>query len=465
MKTKPMYLLLFSGLIAFVLFVSWSCTAPQTQKEEAKPFERPVSEVVTPDWAKDASIYEVNVRQFTPEGTFNAFAAHLPRLKELGVEILWFMPIHPIGELNRKGGLGSYYSVKDYTAVNPEFGTFDDFKRLVAQAHDLGFKVIIDWVANHTAWDHNWMTDHPDWYSRDENGKVIAPFDWTDVADLNYENNPGLWEAMTDALKFWVKEADIDGYRCDVAGMVPVEFWNQARVALDGIKPVFMLAEDEGERSLMQQAFDANYGWEMHHVMNKIAKGEADATHMWSYFRKNNSLFPEASYRMYFTSNHDENSWNGTEFDRLGDAVKAFAVMTYTVPGFPLIYNGQEVSLNKRLLFFEKDEIDWTGTNLSAFYSTLNTLKKENAVLWNGASGGKMRPVKTDKTAELFAFARKKDESKLFVFINLTAQELNFVVDDEKANGTFTDVFTGETLTLSKGMELSLPAWGYLVLK
>jgi glycosidase len=420
--------------------------------------------VITPDWAKDASIYEVNVRQFTPEGTFNAFAAHLPRLKELGVEILWFMPIHPIGELNRKGGLGSYYSVKDYTAVNPEFGTFDDFKNLVAQAHDLGFKVIIDWVANHTAWDHNWMTDHPDWYSRDENGKVIAPFDWTDVADLNYENNPGLWEAMTDALKFWVKEADIDGYRCDVAGMVPVEFWNQARVALDEIKPVFMLAEDEGERSLMQQAFDANYGWEMHHVMNKIAKGEADATHMWSYFRKNDSLFPEASYRMYFTSNHDENSWNGTEFERMGDAVKAFAVMTYTVPGFPLIYNGQEASLNKRLLFFEKDQIEW-NTSLAAFYSTLNTLKKENAVLWNGASGGKMRPVRTDKTAELFAFARKKDESKLFVFINLTAQDLSFVIEDEKANGTFTDVFTGESLSLSKGTALTLPAWGYLVLK
>jgi len=455
--------LLFAGLLALVLIVSWSCTNPKT--EQPQEFTRPVSEVVTPEWAVDASIYEVNVRQFTPEGTFNAFAAHLPRLKELGVEILWFMPIHPIGELNRKGGLGSYYSVKDYKAVNPEFGTFDDFKNLVNQAHEMGFKVILDWVANHTAWDHPWMTEHPEWYNRDENGNVIAPFDWTDVADLKYENNMPLWEAMTDALKFWVREANIDGYRCDVAGMVPVEFWEQARVALDEIKPVFMLAEDEGERHLMKKAFDANYGWEMHHIMNHIAKGEQNASHMWTYFRKNDSIFPESSYRMYFTSNHDENSWNGTEFERMGEGTKAFAVLSYTVPGFPLMYNGQEVSLQKRLLFFEKDEIDWNGADISGFYKTLNQLKKENPVLWNGSHGGKMRPVKTNNSSELFAFARKKDNSKLFVFINMSASEISFTIEDDKAEGTFTDVFTTQEFELSKGTQLTLPAWGYLVLR
>jgi glycosidase len=463
MKTKSMTVLLLSGLLALVLIVSWSCTNPKT--EEPPVFTRPVSEVVTPEWAIDASIYEVNVRQFTPEGTFNAFAGHLPRLKDLGVEILWFMPIHPIGELNRKGGLGSYYSVKDYTAVNPEFGTFDDFKLLVEKAHEMGFKVILDWVANHTAWDHEWMTQHPEWYNRDENGNVIAPFDWTDVADLKFEDNMPLWEAMTEEMKFWVREANIDGYRCDVAGMVPAEFWNQARIALNEIKPVFMLAEDEGERSLMLKAFDANYGWEMHHIMNQIAKGEKNAADMWTYFRKNDSIFPESSYRMYFTSNHDENSWNGTEFERMGEGTKAFAVLSYTVPGFPLIYNGQEVSLQKRLLFFEKDEIDWKGTDISGFYKTLNQLKKDNPVLWNGANGGKMRPVKTDNPTGIFSFARKKDDAKLFVFINMTGAGISFTIEDDKADGLFTDVFDSQQVQLNNGTQLTLPAWGYLVLR
>lgn len=463
MKTEQFYVLVMSALIAGMIFISWSCTG--TKKEESNTHQRPVSEVITPEWAKDAAIYEVNIRQYTPEGTINAFATHLPRLKELGVKILWIMPIHPIGELNRKGGLGSYYAVKDYVAVNPEFGTLDDFKAMVAKAHELGFKVILDWVANHTAWDNPWMTEHPDWYTKDSSGKVLSPFDWSDVADLKYEDNPALWEAMTNAMKFWVQEADIDGYRCDVAGMVPVAFWDQARQALTQLKPMFMLAEDEGERALMLKAFDANYGWEMHHILNKIADGEQKAGQLWDYFRKNDSLFAESSYRMYFTSNHDENSWNGTEYERMGDGVKAFAVLTYTVPGFPLIYNGQEASLNKRLRFFEKDTIDWTGTDLSGMYSRLNALKRENPVLWNGAEGGKMRPVKTSKPDEIFAFARKKDERKLIVFINLTGLEQDFVVEDDKAAGTFTDVFSAETKTIENGMHLTLPAWGYLVLE
>ena len=255
-----------------------------------------------PDWAKDAVIYEVNTRQFTEEGTFNAFAQHLPRLKELGVDILWFMPIHPIGEENRKGTLGSYYSIKDYTAVNPEFGTLEDFKALVAQAHEMGFKVILDWVANHTAFDHEWATTHPEWYNRDENGDIVSPFDWTDVADLDYDNNPELWDAMIAEMKFWLLEADIDGFRCDVAGMVPLEFWERTRKELDEVKPVFMLAEDEGVVALTNYAFGANYGWEVHHIFNKMAKGENSIADLWAYLKKTDSIFEPDVFRMTFTS-------------------------------------------------------------------------------------------------------------------------------------------------------------------
>jgi len=329
MKNPMLYFAVLLFAAAAMITGFWACSSKPV-KEEA--VQKPFSQVVTPQWAKNAVIYEVNTRQFTSEGTFKAFASHLPRLRELGVDILWFMPIHPIGEERRKGGLGSYYSIQDYKGVNPEFGTFDDFKELVSQAHEMGFKVILDWVANHTAFDHPWVNENPEWYNRDENGDIVSPYDWTDVADLNYNDNPALWDAMIDALKFWVAEANIDGYRCDVAGMVPTAFWERARVELDAIKPVFMLAEDEGQRDLMQKAFDANYGWEFHHIMNSIAKGEKTAKDVWSYFAREDSLFAPSSYRMMFTSNHDENSWNGTEFERMGEGAKAFAVMSYTIP-------------------------------------------------------------------------------------------------------------------------------------
>ncbi len=455
---------LFLAFTAVAVAVGfWAC---QPKAAEVKTPAKPVSEVVTPEWAKNAVIYEVNTRQFTTEGTFNAFAEHLPRLKELGVDILWFMPIFPIGELNRKGSLGSYYSVRDYKAVNPEFGTFEDFKNLVDKAHQLGFKVILDWVANHTSFDHQWATDHPEWYTRDEKGAIVSPFDWTDVADLKYDDNPALWDAMADALKFWVAEANIDGYRCDVAGMVPVAFWERARVELDAIKPVFMLAEDEGQRDLMKKAFDANYGWEFHHVMNQIAKGEKNAADVWSYFAKEDTLFAPTSYRMMMTSNHDENSWNGTEFERMGDGAKAFAVMSYTIPGFPMIYNGQEVGLNKRLLFFEKDTIVWTNPNeFTAFYSRLNQIKKANECLWNANNGGAMTMVATDKGGEVLSFTRTKNENRIITFINVTGAEQQVNLSDDTYNGVYTNLLTDEKYEIVKGQAITLPAWGYLVIK
>lgn len=335
--------------------------------------------------------------------------------EDLGVDILWFMPIHPIGELNRKGSLGSYYSVRDYKAVNPEFGTMEDFKNLVNKAHELGFKVILDWVANHTSFDHQWATDHPEWYTRDEKGNIVSPFDWTDVADLKYDNNPALWDAMIDALKFWVVEANIDGYRCDVAGMVPVAFWEKARTELDAVKPVFMLAEDEGQRDLMKKAFDANYGWEFHHIMNNIAKGEKNAADVWAYFAKEDTLFAPTSFRMMMTSNHDENSWNGTEFERMGDGAKAFAVMAYTIPGFPMMYNGQEVALNKRLLFFEK--IPSFGTNLLILlHSTPNSTasKKPTSVCGMRPMADRLRRWPPTRPARCSRLCARKTETRFW---------------------------------------------------
>lgn len=452
-------------LLAFLVIGTafWSCKGTKTATE-AKT--KPVSQVVTPEWAKNAVIYEVNTRQFTPEGTFKALSAHLPRLRELGVDILWFMPIHPIGVENRKGSLGSYYSVKDYKGVNPEFGTFDDFRNLVSEAHALGFKVILDWVANHTSHDHPWTVEHPEWYNRDDKGEIVSPFDWTDVADLNYDDNPALWDAMIDALKFWVAEANIDGYRCDVAGMVPTAFWEKARKELDAIKPVFMLAEDEGQRDLMVNAFDANYAWEFHHIMNKIAKGEKNAEDVWAYFSKEDTLFAPSSYRMMFTSNHDENSWNGTEFERMGEGARTFAVMTYTIPGFPLIYNGQEAGLSHRLLFFEKDHIDWSkGAEFAQFYTSLNRIKKENPALWNADNGGSFEKVNTGREKEVLAFVRQKDENRLLVLLNLTGTEQIISLSEQTLTGIYTDLLSGEKREIAAGQELVLPAWGYWVMK
>lgn len=314
------------------------------------------AQLKTPDWAQNATIYEVNVRQYTPEGTFAAFQKHLPRLKELGVDILWLMPINPIGEKNRKGTLGSYYSVKDYKDINPEFGNKNDFKNLVDEIHKLGMYVIVDWGANHTAWDHNWVINHPEYYTKDSLGNFVPPVaDWADVVDLNYDNTD-LRKEMIDALCYWIKDFNIDGYRCDVAGMIPTEFWNNAREELDKIKPVFMLAEWETP-DLHEKAFEMTYAWEIHKLLNSIYKGEKSPEDLKDLIVNDKRKFQDYAYRMLFTSNHDENTWNGTEFERLGEAAEMFAALTYVIPGMPLIYNGQEAGFNKRLEFFEKDEI------------------------------------------------------------------------------------------------------------
>lgn len=437
-KFQDHFTTLFAGaLIIVIALVIISCQKKTRAVENIKLAEP--TQVVHPEWTKNAVIYEVNIRQHTVEGTFKAFEADLPRIKALGADILWLMPVNPIGVKNRKGSLGSYYSVKDYLTVNPEFGTMDDFKSLVKKAHELGLRVIIDWVANHTSWDNNLITEHPDWYTIDSTGKMVAPFDWTDVADLNYDN-PDLRKYMTDALKFWVTETDIDGFRCDVAGMVPTDFWENARMELDKIKPVFMLAEAE-QADHMVKAFDMYYGWELHHLMSEVSKGKKPLSELGNYFLKADSIFADGCYRMNFLTNHDENSWNGTVKEKFGDGSLAFTILSFTFPGMPLLYSGQEANIQKRLKFFEKDTIDWSDQSLVPLITSLAKLKKENEALWNGSSGGRLQKLETTADSSVYAFLREKNGNEVVVVANLGNKPLTHVnIKDDRIRGKFSEL-------------------------
>ncbi len=415
----------------------------------------------TPDWAKNATIYEVNIRQFTPEGTFKAFETHLPRLKKMGVDILWLMPIHPIGVENRKGGLGSYYAISDYKAVNPEFGTLDEFKKLVKSAQVQGMKIIIDWVANHSSPDNVWVKQgHKDWYTLDSLGKLQPTIgtDWWDVADLNYDNKE-MRKEMIASMKYWLTEANIDGFRCDVASWVPIDFWVEARKELDATKKVFMLAE--AEELEMHQAFDMTYGWHLHHVMNEIAQGKKDVQEIYKYAKDNKH--PKSEYRMHFTSNHDENSWNGTEMERMGESRFAFAVFAATFEGMPLVYNGQETSLDRRLKFFEKDSIDWIKMDLVPFYTKLLQLNRSNKALWNGESGGEVKFISAADEKNVLVFTREKDGNKVLVMINMTGNDQKVKLNNALLAGKYKELFSGKKAKMKAEVETELEAWGYRV--
>lgn len=459
-KVKGYAVVTLSYLLVLVFLTS--CQTNEKKNQEKNQNQKEV-EMEHVDWSKNANIYEVNIRQYTEEGTINAFREHLPRLKEMGVDILWLMPVQPIGELNRKGSLGSYYSVKDYKAVNPEFGTMQDFKNLVNEAHEMGMYIILDWVANHSSWDNTWAIEHPEYYVKNDDGTFHSPFDWTDVIEFDY-NNPAMRDSMTRALKFWVEEADIDGYRCDVAGMVPTDFWNDAVVQLKQIKPVFMLAEDEDNLSLLEHAFDMNYNWKLLHLMNDMAKGEKNVKDLWAHINWNNQTYAPDDYRMNFITNHDENSWNGTVKERMGDAAKAFAVLTYTIPGMPLVYSGQEAGNEKALRFFEKDTIDWSQIPYQDFYTTLNRLKEQNRALWNGTSGGTMIDISAPGNDNLFAILREKDKNKVVVVINFSDKESVFLANSMAAFGTYKEVFTNESVKISEFTQINMKPWSYLVL-
>lgn len=410
------------ALMAAVLLLA-GCGADAAPTETTQPIPTEPAIRLQPEWTKDAVIYEVNVRQYTPEGTFNAFASHLQTLKDMGINCLWFMPIHPISETKRSGTLGSYYSITDYREVNPEFGTAEDFKALVDKAHEMGFTVMLDWVANHTGWDCPWIKDHPDWYTKNENGQITDPvgMGWPDVADLNYDNQE-LWAEMAACMKFWVEEYDIDGFRCDYAYGVPVEFWEYARKEIETVKPVFMLAEDNLAKELLEEAFDCNYNWELYDVLTAVAHDAKQARSIKLHIPDN---YPDGSYRLNFLDNHDKNSWESTIMGAFGaDTLPAMWSLIYTIPGMPLVYTGDEIGLDHNIAFMERDPIDWNSSDVDyrPLLAELSDIRSKNAALHSGNYGGDMEFIDLGNK-NVFAFSRQVEGNTVICLFNLTKRE------------------------------------------
>lgn len=467
-------------LLIMICIITTQCR--QTPKKQAT-ISSEEYKFTLPDWAKNAVIYEVNVRQFTPEGTFNGLSQHVDRIAKMGVDILWLMPIYPISEKNRKATnellvtdikdenersqyLGSPYAVADYKAVNPDLGTSEDFKRLVQKIHQSGMRIILDYVPNHTGWDNQWIFDHPEWYTKDAAGNIIDPIDpgtgkswgWTDVADLNYDVQE-MRDAQLDALLFWVEDMQVDGFRQDVAHNVPVDFWQTVSKTLVEANPdVFLLAEAEQTELRNKETFHADYGWEFHHLMNDIAKGHKDVSHIDEWYTRNKEK-NHKGFHIHFTSNHDENTWNGTVFDRMGDAHKALAVLSATFDGMPLLYGGQEEPMRHRLGFFTKDDIGFKSYAYTEFYKTLFELKDRNQAIWNGEYGGEL--VKLTNSESIYGFGRQKNGDRVVVFINLSDKPAKTQVRTDV--DMLSDIFTNESFSISSGEELELDPWEYIV--
>ena len=442
-------------LLLFILFFI-SCN---DQKEFSTSFN--VNQI------KDGVIYEANIRQYSESGKFEDFTKDIYKLKDLGVKIIWLMPIHPISKTNRKGTLGSYYSISDYKAVNPEFGNKDDLDKLIKEAHKHDMLVILDWVANHTGWDHKWIENKPDYYTKNENGEITDPINpstgeswgWTDVADLNFDNME-MQNEMIEAMEYWVKEHDIDGYRLDAAHSCPASFWKKSIERLKKIKNVLMLAESDGYHTggfELIELFDMSYNWSGHHVLNKIYKKENNSEDLKININRNLNDYSSKHVLMNFTSNHDENTWAGTVFDRYGDGAKTFAALTYFLPGIPLIYNGQEYGLNKRLEFFEKDFIAKKQSDFYEFYSNLNSLKKENNLL-DIDSEIKFEIIETNNK-NLICYKRTKNNDSMYFVANLSeeSQEINTEFSE-----TLKSLNSDKMISLKKN---SLDPWEYHFLK
>jgi len=425
---------------------------------------RDLSGVKHPDWSRDAVIYQINTRQFTPEGTFKAAEKQLPRLQAMGVDILWVMPIHPIGERNRKGTLGSPYSVRDYRAVNPELGTMADFQQFVRAAHGRGMKVIIDWVANHSAWDNPLVAEHPEYYDRDWKGdfRPTPWWDWSDIIDFDFRQ-AGIRNYMKDAMLFWVREADIDGFRADVAAYIPLDFWETLRADLDAIKPVFMLGEAQ-MRDLHYRAFDASYGWGWYGAMADIAKGKADVGALFGYYSENESAWSAGAMRMIYAENHDQNAWHGTQFETFGPALDNTLVLSFVGEGIPLIHNGQEAGNPKRLKFFEKDPIVWREHRYRDLFTRLAALKTRNHALWNAPWGGRMIGIVNSAPTKVFSFVRDKDGHRIFAVFNMSGEKLRATFNENLHHGRYTDFATNRAVTVDAATELELAPWTYRLL-
>lgn len=465
------------NVVVALLILFFSC-----QKDVAVNKNDKVIAPISDQVLETAVIYEANIRQYSKEGTFKAFTKDIPVLKELGVKVIWLMPINPISEVKRKATdgtftseiedeeerkkyLGSYYSVSDYKAINPEFGNKDDFKALIATAHNNGIYVIVDWVPNHTGWDHPWITAHPEWYTQNEQGEIIDPINpdtgkswgWTDTADLNYDNLDMQQEMIKD-LKYWVENFDIDGYRMDVAHKVPPLFFNEAITELKKIKPIFMLAEAE-QHELFRNGFDMQYAWEGHHILNSIAKGKATVSNFDTYMRKQNEVLEASDFNMNFVTNHDENSWSGTVKERMGEASEILTTLVYAMPGMPLIYSGQEYDLNHRLKFFEKDSIPKAKGTTWDLLTKLGDLKNNHPAFHGGKAAAAYERLSTENE-NILAFKRSKEETEVYFIGNLSNQVQSFILDVE---GTYEDLLLNKSLILNQ-KKIQLAPWQYYLL-
>ena len=471
-------------ITALAVLTLFSC-----KNETEKSAENSKTEIAnfSPDVEENAVIYEVNIRQYSPEGTFNAFTKDIPQLKELGVKIIWVMPIFPISQTKRKatGGddskfasempaaeqhkyLGSYYAVSDFKKVNPEFGTIEDFRNLVKTAHDNGIYVILDWVPNHTGWDHVWIKNHPEYYTKNAKGEIIDPINpetgkswgWSDVADLNYDNQ-GLRKEMTADMLHWIKNENIDGFRCDVASNVPLDFWQQAIPQLRKEKNIFMLAEAWEPELLKDGLFDIAYGWEAHHTMNRIAQGKNTVKDWDKLILDNQKKYNANDILMNFVDNHDENSWNGTTKSRLAKAEEAMTALSYVMPGMPLIYSGNEYGLNHSLKFFEKDSIPKTKGSAWELRRKLGKLKTENSALNGGKKSASYKKIATPNDTEILAFEREKNGDKIIYIANLSDKTISTSLP---INGEFKDFITGKKIIFDAKLNTQLQPWQYYIL-
>lgn len=415
------------------------------------------------EWIHSTNIYEVNLRQYTAEGSFAAFAKHLPRLKDMGVEVVWFMPVTPISMKNKKGTLGSYYACSSYVETNPEFGTIDEFKQLVNEIHELGMKVIIDWVANHTGWDHEWTISHPEYYTQDHQGNFKPPVEnWEDVIHLNF-HNPALRKAMIDAMKFWVNECAIDGFRCDMAMLVPVDFWAEARTELDRLKALFWLGEfDQWNDEPFAYVFDVSYSWHWMHISQEFYQKHQPIVELDKALSGYQTKHPFQHIRSFFTSNHDENSWNGSEYEKYGEMAIPLAVFSFMWNGIPLLYSGQELPNQKRLAFFDKDEIEWTeNISLHQFYKELFRIRKQHPALLAGHLDVITWRIATDHPDQLFCFVRKNKEREIVVVLNFSGEKINYQLHDHRVRGEFTNELTAEKNDISS--DFIIEPWGYQI--
>ena len=421
-----------------------------------------------PEWSYSAVLYELNIRQFTAEGTFNAAIERLPFLRSIGVDAIWLMPIYPIGVEGRKGGLGSYYSIRDYKGVNPEFGTEDDLRAFISAAHAMGIKVLLDWVANHTARDARWITERAaDWYERDEHGVAKVPWDWTDTAKLNYANH-NVWSGQIDAMRYWVEEFGVDGFRCDMAMLVPIEFWQEVSEELHRIKSdIFMLAEAE-EDNLFDRAFNMSYQWNVHHIMVDIAKGERRVWDLRNAIHAERARYPREAMRMSFTSNHDENSWSGSEQLRFGAALEVMTALTFLMPStMPLIYTGQEVGYDHSFEFFERDAIPaelYRENRTTELYRRLCSLKHRQRALDAGERGGEMIEIENNAKDCMMTFVREVDGSRVVAILNLSPYTIHANFCTGIYAGRYCDAISGESVMLADHVERDIAPWHYQIL-